>query len=106
MMKPPCYIRLDEARQRDNEMRNVVLTDAEARNKATRHSFSRALLRCGKRPMRSPSALRKDSRPRTHRRFLVCHFFFSQMRAFAIFSTGLSQHAGFIGDTVTDHGNS
>lgn len=29
--------------QRDNEMRNIVLTDAEARDKATRHFFSRAL---------------------------------------------------------------
>ena len=29
--------------QRDNEMRNVVLTDAEAREKATRHFFNRAL---------------------------------------------------------------
>ena len=29
--------------QRDSEMRNIVLTDAEARDKATRHFFSRAL---------------------------------------------------------------
>jgi type I restriction enzyme R subunit len=29
--------------QRDNEMRNIVLTDAEARDKATRHFFKRAL---------------------------------------------------------------
>ena len=29
--------------QRDNEMRNIVLTDAEARDKATRHFFNRAL---------------------------------------------------------------
>jgi type I restriction enzyme R subunit len=29
--------------QRDNEMRNIVLTDAEAREKATRHFFARAL---------------------------------------------------------------
>ncbi|XUR34604.1 hypothetical protein ACQY74_002651 [Rhizobium leguminosarum bv. trifolii] len=29
--------------QRDNEMRNIVLADADARNKATRHFFSRAL---------------------------------------------------------------
>ncbi|CDN48251.1 type I restriction endonuclease subunit R [Neorhizobium galegae] len=29
--------------QRDNEMRNIVLSDADARNKATRHFFSRAL---------------------------------------------------------------
>jgi type I restriction enzyme R subunit len=29
--------------QRDNEMRNIVLTDAEARDKATRHFFQRAL---------------------------------------------------------------
>ena len=29
--------------QRDNEMRNIVLTDAEAREKATRHFFNRAL---------------------------------------------------------------
>lgn len=29
--------------QKDNEMRNIVLTDAEARDKATRHFFSRAL---------------------------------------------------------------
>lgn len=29
--------------QRDNEMRNIVLTDPEARNKATRHFFNRAL---------------------------------------------------------------
>ncbi|MES9994006.1 MAG: DEAD/DEAH box helicase family protein [Candidatus Thiodiazotropha sp.] len=29
--------------QRDNEMRNIVLTDAEARDKATRHFFGRAL---------------------------------------------------------------
>ena len=29
--------------QRDNDMRNIVLTDAEARDKATRHFFSRAL---------------------------------------------------------------
>lgn len=29
--------------QKDNEMRNVVLTDAEARDKATRHFFNRAL---------------------------------------------------------------
>jgi type I restriction enzyme R subunit len=28
--------------QRDNEMRNIVLTDAEAREKATRHFFNRA----------------------------------------------------------------
>ena len=29
--------------QRDNEMRNIVLTDAEARDKATRHFFGRAI---------------------------------------------------------------
>jgi type I restriction enzyme, R subunit len=29
--------------QRDNEMRNIVLTDAEARDKATRHFFVRAV---------------------------------------------------------------
>lgn len=29
--------------QRENEMRNIVLTDAEARDKATRHFFNRAL---------------------------------------------------------------
>jgi type I restriction enzyme R subunit len=29
--------------QRDNEMRNIVLSDQEARNKATRHFFNRAL---------------------------------------------------------------
>ena len=29
--------------QRDNEMRNIVLTDAAARDKATRHFFNRAL---------------------------------------------------------------
>ena len=29
--------------QRDNEMRNIVLTDSDAREKATRHFFSRAL---------------------------------------------------------------
>ena len=29
--------------QRDNEMRNIVLTDPEARDKATRHFFNRAL---------------------------------------------------------------
>lgn len=29
--------------QRDSEMRNIVLTDAEARDKATRHFFNRAL---------------------------------------------------------------
>ncbi len=29
--------------QRDNEMRNIVLADAEARDKATRHFFNRAL---------------------------------------------------------------
>ena len=29
--------------QRDNEMRNIVLTDAEARDKTTRHFFNRAL---------------------------------------------------------------
>ena len=29
--------------QKDNEMRNIVLTDAEARDKATRHFFNRAL---------------------------------------------------------------
>ncbi len=29
--------------QRDNEMLNIVLTDAEARDKATRHFFHRAL---------------------------------------------------------------
>lgn len=29
--------------QRDNEMRNIVLTDAEARYKATRHFFNRAM---------------------------------------------------------------
>lgn len=29
--------------QRDNEMRNIVLSDAEARDKATRHFFARAL---------------------------------------------------------------
>ena len=29
--------------QRDNEMRNIVLTDAKARDKATRHFFGRAL---------------------------------------------------------------
>lgn len=29
--------------QRDNEMRNIVLTDAQAREKATRHFFNRAL---------------------------------------------------------------
>jgi type I restriction enzyme R subunit len=29
--------------QRDKEMQNIVLTDAEARDKATRHFFNRAL---------------------------------------------------------------
>lgn len=29
--------------QKDNEMRNIVLTDADARDKATRHFFNRAL---------------------------------------------------------------
>lgn len=29
--------------QRDNEMRNIVLTDAVGRDKATRHFFNRAL---------------------------------------------------------------
>lgn len=29
--------------QRDNELRSIVLTDAEARDKATRHFFNRAL---------------------------------------------------------------
>ena len=29
--------------QRDNEMRNIVLTDAEAREKAARHFFNRAI---------------------------------------------------------------
>lgn len=29
--------------QRDNEKQNIVLTDAEARDKATRHFFNRAL---------------------------------------------------------------
>lgn len=29
--------------QRDNEMRNIVLSDADARDKATRHFFNRAL---------------------------------------------------------------
>lgn len=29
--------------QRDNEMKNIVLTDAEARDKATRHFFNRAI---------------------------------------------------------------
>jgi type I restriction enzyme, R subunit len=29
--------------QRDNEMRNIVLTDAVARDKAIRHFFARAL---------------------------------------------------------------
>lgn len=29
--------------QRDNEMRNIVLTDAEARDLAARHFFNRAL---------------------------------------------------------------
>ena len=29
--------------QRDNEMRNMVLSDPEARDKATRHFFNRAL---------------------------------------------------------------
>ena len=29
--------------QKDNEMRNIVLTDSEARDKATRHFFNRAL---------------------------------------------------------------
>lgn len=28
--------------QRDNEMRSIVLTDGEARDKATRHFFNRA----------------------------------------------------------------
>ncbi|MTW21956.1 hypothetical protein [Allochromatium palmeri] len=28
--------------QKDNEMRNIVFTDAEAREKATRHFFNRA----------------------------------------------------------------
>lgn len=37
--------------QRDNEMRNIVLTDAEARDKATRHFFNRAL-----RQIRDPGA--------------------------------------------------
>lgn len=36
--------------QRDNEMRNIVLTDAEARSKATRHFFSRALREAQDRP--------------------------------------------------------
>ena len=29
--------------QRDNQMRNVVLSDAEARDKVTRHFFNRAM---------------------------------------------------------------
>lgn len=29
--------------QRDNEMRNIVLSDSDARDKATRHFFARAL---------------------------------------------------------------
>ena len=29
--------------QRDNEMRNIVLTDSGARDKSTRHFFNRAL---------------------------------------------------------------
>ena len=29
--------------QRDNEMQNIVLTDAEAREKVTRHFFNRAM---------------------------------------------------------------
>jgi type I restriction enzyme R subunit len=29
--------------QKDNEMRNIILTDADARDKATRHYFNRAL---------------------------------------------------------------
>ena len=29
--------------QRDNEMRNIALTDAETRDKATRYFFDRAL---------------------------------------------------------------
>ena len=29
--------------QRDNEMRNIVLSDAQARDRATRHFFNRAL---------------------------------------------------------------
>ena len=29
--------------QRDNEVRNIVLTDGEAREKATRHFFNRAM---------------------------------------------------------------
>lgn len=29
--------------QRDNEMRSIILTDADARDKATRHFFNRAL---------------------------------------------------------------
>ncbi|MFM8749090.1 hypothetical protein [Rhabdaerophilum sp.] len=36
--------------QRDTEMRNIVLTDAEARDKATRHFCNRAL-----RQVRTPS---------------------------------------------------
>lgn len=36
--------------QRDNEMRNIVLTDAEARDKATRYFFGRALREVRERP--------------------------------------------------------
>jgi type I restriction enzyme R subunit len=38
--------------QRDNEMRNIVLTDAEARDKATRHFFNRALREARDNPAR------------------------------------------------------
>ena len=39
--------------QRDNEMRNIVLTDAEARDKATRHFFNRALREVASAPSRT-----------------------------------------------------
>lgn len=42
--------------QRDNEMRNIVLTDADARDRATRHFFNRAM-----REARGDSAPRREA---------------------------------------------
>ena len=39
---------------RDNEMRSIVLTDPEARDKATRHFFNRALRQVAEEPPRPP----------------------------------------------------
>lgn len=47
--------------QRENEMRNVILTDAEAREKVTTHFFSGAFLQRGSPRSPEPSLIRQGS---------------------------------------------